>query len=98
MLVLNRRPNESIQIGPNIEVSVLAIRRKKVRLLITAPAGVQIRRAERHDSHTRIRVILNCKTGESIRIGAHIQVTVTRISTYVRLGIVTPLSVPVLRG
>ena len=92
MLVVNRRPNESIQIAPNIEVSVLAIRRSKVRLLITAPAGIQISRAECHERHTRTRVILNRKTGESIRIGAHIQVKVTTISKYVRLNIIAPHS------
>jgi sRNA-binding carbon storage regulator CsrA len=68
MLVLTRRANESIQIGPNIEVSVVAIRRSKVRLLVSVTAGVAISRAEQPGGYIRTRVILNRKTGESIRI------------------------------
>ena len=98
MLVLTRRANESIQIGPNIEVSVVAIRRSKVRLLVSVPAGAAISRAEQPGGYIRTRVILNRKTGESLRIGAHIQVKVTRISNSVRLGIVAPLSIQILRS
>ena len=46
MLVLSRKTNEEICIGPNIYVTVLAIQGGKVRLGIEAPAEVPIRRSE----------------------------------------------------
>ena len=46
MLVLTRKSNQSIMIGDEIEVSVLAIMGEKVRIGIEAPPDVQIRRAE----------------------------------------------------
>jgi carbon storage regulator len=46
MLVLSRKTNEEICIGPNIYVTVLAIQGGKVRLGIEAPTEVPIRRSE----------------------------------------------------
>ena len=46
MLVLSRKTNEAICIGPNMYVTVLAIQGAKVRLGIEAPRDVPIRRAE----------------------------------------------------
>ena len=46
MLVLSRKTNEVICIGPNIYVTVLAIQGGRVRLGIEAPQDVPIRRAE----------------------------------------------------
>ena len=46
MLVLSRRQGESIVIGHGIHVSVHAISRNRVRLVIDAPAEVQVDRAE----------------------------------------------------
>ena len=48
MLVLARRPTESLQIGPDITVTVLEIQGKQVRLGITAPRAIVIDRAEIH--------------------------------------------------
>ena len=49
MLVLSRKINEVICIGPNIYVRVLAIQGGKVRLGIEASRDVPIRRAEIQD-------------------------------------------------
>jgi carbon storage regulator len=46
MLVLSRRLDESVMIGADIEVTVVAIGADKVRLGITAPAAVGVHRRE----------------------------------------------------
>jgi carbon storage regulator len=46
MLVLTRKTNQSIMIGDDIEVSVLAVSRDKIRLGITAPRDVPVFRKE----------------------------------------------------
>jgi len=46
MLILTRRPGESIQVGEEIEISVLEIRGNQVRLGINAPADVLVLRSE----------------------------------------------------
>ena len=46
MLVLTRKPNQSIMIGDNIEISVLAIMGEKVRIGIEAPRSVPVFRRE----------------------------------------------------
>ena len=47
MLVLTRKTNESICIGPGIEVMVVGVRGNRVRLGFRAPADVSIQRKER---------------------------------------------------
>ncbi len=46
MLVLSRRPSETIQIGTEIEISVLEIRGNQVRLGISAPPDMLVLRTE----------------------------------------------------
>jgi carbon storage regulator len=46
MLVLSRRPGETIVIGGTIRVTVLGVRGNQVRLGFTAPAEVVVTRAE----------------------------------------------------
>ena len=46
MLVLTRKANQSIMIGDDIEVSVLAIMGEKVRIGIDAPRSVPVFRKE----------------------------------------------------
>ncbi len=55
MLVLTRKPNQSIMIGDDIEVSVLAIMGEKVRIGIEAPRAIPVFRKE---------VYLEIKSGE----------------------------------
>jgi carbon storage regulator len=57
MLVLTRKSNQSIMIGDEIEVSVLAIMGEKVRIGIEAPRSIPVFRKEvyleiREDSST----------------------------------------------
>jgi carbon storage regulator len=46
MLVLSRKPGESIHIGNNIVLTVVAIRSNQVRIGIQAPEDVRILRQE----------------------------------------------------
>jgi len=46
MLILNRKLNESIQIGPDVTVTVMSINRDKVRIGVQAPDDLRIRRVE----------------------------------------------------
>ena len=46
MLVLSRKKNEAIQIGEDIEITVLAIEGDQVKLGIAAPKSVDIYRKE----------------------------------------------------
>jgi carbon storage regulator len=49
MLVLTRKPGQSIMIGDGVEVQVLSVVGEKVRLGITAPREVSIFRDEVYD-------------------------------------------------
>ena len=46
MLVLTRKSNQSIMIGDDIEISVLAIMGEKVRIGIEAPRAIPVFRRE----------------------------------------------------
>lgn len=46
MLILTRREGETLLIGDNIEVTVVAVQGGQVRLGITAPREVQVLREE----------------------------------------------------
>lgn len=46
MLILSRKKLEAVRIGPSVEVTILEIRGDRVRLGITAPDSVDIRRTE----------------------------------------------------
>ena len=61
MLVLTRKTGQSIMIGDDIEVSVLAVARDKIRIGITAPKEVPVFRKE---------VWLSIKDGEGDDSGA----------------------------
>lgn len=46
MLVLTRRPNQSVVIGGTVVVRVLQVQRDQVRLGIEAPREIQVHREE----------------------------------------------------
>jgi carbon storage regulator len=50
MLVLSRRPHESIVIGHDIVVTVLDVRRDQVRIGIEAPKDVEVHRKEVYEA------------------------------------------------
>ncbi|MBV8345499.1 MAG: carbon storage regulator [Candidatus Eremiobacteraeota bacterium] len=46
MLVLSRKPNQSITIGSDIRILVVGVDRDHVKLGIEAPRGVRVHRSE----------------------------------------------------
>ena len=46
MLILTRKPNESIQIGDDVRVTVVEFRRGHIRIGVDAPDDVRILRTE----------------------------------------------------
>lgn len=49
MLALSRKLNESVNIGGNIEITILEIKGDQVKIGITAPRSLQIYRKELYD-------------------------------------------------
>jgi carbon storage regulator len=56
MLVLARKPNESIIIGDSIAVTVLGIEGDQVKLGITAPKEISIHRQEVYEQIKRANI------------------------------------------
>jgi len=54
MLVLSRKPDTAVRIGTNIEVRVLSIRNRQVKLGIDAPSNVRIWRDELCRGHPEL--------------------------------------------
>lgn len=46
MLVLTRKPNQSIRIGDNIEIKILSIEGEQIKIGIEAPKNIEIHRKE----------------------------------------------------
>jgi carbon storage regulator len=53
MLVLTRRPGQSIIIGNDVTVTVLEIRNEQVRIGVDAPRSVQVHREEIYEQIAR---------------------------------------------
>lgn len=56
MLVLSRKSNQRIIIGEGIEITILSIRGNRVRLGVTAPLEVPVRREELQCTHAHCRM------------------------------------------
>lgn len=46
MLILTRKPNESIMIGDDVEVSIVEVKGEQVKLGISAPKNIKVHRKE----------------------------------------------------
>ena len=53
MLVLDRKPDESIIIDNNIEVTIVRCNSAKVRLSVNAPKNIAVDRKEVHEAKKR---------------------------------------------
>ncbi len=59
MLVLSRKPNESIVINDNVVVKVLGVRGDTVRLGIEAPGEIPVHRQEVYEKMRNQEVLLS---------------------------------------
>ena len=62
MLILTRRPEESLHIGNDVVVTVLGIKGNQVRLGIRAPTEIVIDRDEVHLRKQRERLVATTQT------------------------------------
>jgi carbon storage regulator len=69
MLILTRHPSESILIGPDVIVTVLAIRGTQVRLGISAPKDILVHREEiaQRISRENANKVSSCHVGTRVR-------------------------------
>jgi carbon storage regulator len=67
MLVLTRKPNQSIMIGDDIEVSVLSVVGEKVRIGIHAPHDIPVFRTEIYVEIQRDQSEQTDAAGETVR-------------------------------
>ena len=65
MLVLTRRPNESIIIANNIRITVVSVGPGRVKLGIEAPPNVRVDRKEIHDKIEQGSDVLAAVRGEA---------------------------------
>jgi carbon storage regulator len=63
MLVLTRRPNESIIIANNIKITVVSVGPGRVKLGIEAPSDVRVDRQEIHDKLEQSTDVLSAVAG-----------------------------------
>ena len=63
MLVLTRRPNESIIIANNIKITVVSVGPGRVKLGIEAPPNVRVDRQEIHDKIEQATDVLSAVAG-----------------------------------
>lgn len=56
MLILTRKVNEEIKIGPEITVKLLSISEGQIKLGITAPANVEIFRGEIYEKVKQVTI------------------------------------------
>ncbi len=70
MLVLTRRPNESIVIANNIKITVVSVGPGRVKLGIEAPSDVRIDRQEIHDKMEQASDVLCAVAGGEVTTDA----------------------------
>ncbi len=69
MLVLSRERDTTVWIGPNVKVKVLSIQKRRVKLGIEAPEGIQVWRDEVIEGSDIGRVIYEEPTGDALLKG-----------------------------
>jgi carbon storage regulator len=62
MLILTRRVGETLRIGSDVSVTVLAVRGRQIRIGITAPRNVVVHREELYERLRRERRLPDPRT------------------------------------
>lgn len=75
MLVLTRRPTESIIIAGNIKITVVSVGPGRVKLGIEAPSDVRVDRQEIHEKLEQSADVLSAITGEAAAGSQHTMVS-----------------------
>jgi carbon storage regulator len=70
MLVLTRRPNESIIIANNIKITVVSVGPGRVKLGIEAPSNVRVDRQEIHDKIEQSTDVLSAVAGGEVAVSS----------------------------
>lgn len=68
MLVLTRKPEQSIMIGADIEITILEVRGEQVRVGIRAPREVTVHRKEVFDQIREENRVANATTAETLPV------------------------------
>lgn len=71
MLVLSRQTNEKIMVGDDIEITIVNIQGRKVRIGIDAPQAIPVHRREVYDA-------INCVCGRPDEVAATAKTTDSR--------------------
>ncbi|TDV54606.1 carbon storage regulator CsrA [Pseudomonas graminis] len=77
MLILTRRPGETIHIGDDVTITVVGIQGTQVRVGIHAPDHVEVHRAEIYDKIQAERAMSNVHIDDRIKAAASEPVTLS---------------------
>jgi carbon storage regulator len=69
MLILSRRPGESVKIGDEVTVTVLGVKGNQLRLGFTAPRNVAVHREEVYERIRAERTARVARTGTAATLG-----------------------------
>jgi carbon storage regulator len=69
MLILTRRVGETLRIGSDVSVTVLAVRGRQIRIGITAPRNVVVHREELYERLRRERRLPDSRTQPLVLLG-----------------------------
>lgn len=70
MLILTRRPNQSLHIGNDITVKVMGVKGNQVRLGIEAPKETEVHREEIYKRIQMTKAVAEIGTGDIISINS----------------------------
>jgi carbon storage regulator len=68
MLVLTRKPEQSIMVGADIEITILEVRGEQVRVGIRAPREVTVHRKEVFDQIREENRVANAATADALPV------------------------------